>query len=372
MDTKIEDCNLAYIGSDEDKAAKLAAAKLDVDWEGCGQVEGVEIWRVENKRTEEGNPDFGIDTWPVGRYGEFYQGDSYIVLKTSKDAQGDFLWDIYFWIGSASSQDEYGVAAYKANELDDLLGTAPVQHREVEGYESKEFLDCFSGGIRYLTGGVDSGFRHVEADSGTVASPTRLFQVRKNAGSKARSYLVPLSSKSLNEGDAFVLDAGTIVYTWYGSECSPFEKSKAVELASAMVSSRHGQATLAEDVGDDDDFWQALGGKGDIAPAEAVSDSAVPQEHAPIMYMLEDDDSQLKVTQVESSKDNLNSSAVCMIDLGNECILWIGEYASKREQGQAMSMLGTYLKNFGRENNTRVSRVLEGQESRCSSWARAF
>jgi hypothetical protein len=129
---------------------------------------------------------------------------------------------------------------------------------------------------------------------------------------------------------------------------------------------------LVEDVGDDDAFWEILGGKGDIASAEAVTDSAVPEGHAPTMYMLEDEDSQLKVTQVEPSKDCLDSSAVCMIDLGNECLLWIGASASKREQSQAMSMLGTYLKNFGRQNNTRVSRVMEGQESRCSSWTKVF
>ncbi len=293
-------------------------------------------------------------------------------MKTSKDSDGAFFWDIYFWIGSTSSQDEYGVAAYKANELDDLLGAVPVQHRELEGYESREFLDCFAGGVRYLTGGVDSGFRDVDADSAMVKIPTRLFQVRKNAGTKARSYLVELSSNSLNDGDAFILDAGANVYTWYGSECSPFERNKAVELAAAMVDSRRGQANLVEDVGDDDAFWEILGGKGDIASAEAVTDSAVPEGHAPTMYMLEDEDSQLKVTQVEPSKDCLDSSAVCMIDLGNECLLWIGASASKREQSQAMSMLGTYLKNFGRQNNTRVSRVMEGQESRCSSWTKVF
>ena len=40
------------------------------------------------------------------------------VLLTTKDEESESLmWDVYFWIGSESSQDEYGVAAYKANEL---------------------------------------------------------------------------------------------------------------------------------------------------------------------------------------------------------------------------------------------------------------
>jgi len=347
-----------------------------MSWEGCGESVGIEIWRVENKRDDNGNPDFGIHAWPTEHYGEFFQGDSYIVLKTSQDDDdGALYYDIFFWIGSASSQDEYGVAAYKANELDDLLGDAPVQHRELEGYESTDFFNCFpSNGVKYLSGGMDSGFRQVQEGAAAVDMPTRLFQVRKNAGSKARSYLVDCGCQSLNEGDAFVLDTGATVYTWYGADCSPFEKNKALDVATTLVDSRTGQATLMADVDDDvEAFWEVLGGKSDIAPASAVQDDDMPEEHESRMYILSDEDSQLKVTQIdEPSKHALDSGVVCMIDIGSECILWIGGGASKREQSQAMTMLGTYLKSFGREHNTRVSRVMEGQESRCSSWSKAF
>lgn len=56
-------------------------------------------------------------------------------------------WFIAVWL-----QDEAGVAAYKTVELDDYLGGAPVQHREVEGHESKGFLNYFKskGGVRYM------------------------------------------------------------------------------------------------------------------------------------------------------------------------------------------------------------------------------
>jgi len=55
------------------------AAKLEVNWEGCGKEVGIEIWRVENKRDENGNPDFGINVWPKEHYGEFYQGNKNLV-----------------------------------------------------------------------------------------------------------------------------------------------------------------------------------------------------------------------------------------------------------------------------------------------------
>ena len=55
----------------------------------------------------------------------------------------ELLYDVHFWIGKESTQDEYATAAYKTVELDTLLDDKPVQHREVEGRESALFLTYF-------------------------------------------------------------------------------------------------------------------------------------------------------------------------------------------------------------------------------------
>jgi hypothetical protein len=44
---KLEDSNISNYGSKEHKDLKLAAAKSEKAWEGCGKKPGVETWRIE-------------------------------------------------------------------------------------------------------------------------------------------------------------------------------------------------------------------------------------------------------------------------------------------------------------------------------------
>mmetsp|Transcript_5752 Transcript_5752/g.10907 ORF Transcript_5752/g.10907 Transcript_5752/m.10907 type:complete len:375 (+) Transcript_5752:163-1287(+) len=364
MNTPIEESNLFLVGTEEDRKLKKAAAEVEVNWSGVGEEEGTLVWRIENVRDENDNPKFGINPWPKVKYGEFHEGDSYIVLRTEKDqTTGTFLYDIYFWIGSKSSQDEYGVAAYKAVELDDFLDDAPVLHREVQFCESEAFLKCFAGNIRYLVGGVDSGFRQVHDDLGDISMPTRLYLVRKT-GKFTRSTQVPLSCDSLNNSDAFLLDNGEVVYTWFGEHSSPFEKNKAAEVAHNLVLSRNGQCSLVEDCGEIEDFWNILGGKGIIKDSGHNVEFSSPNHQAAKMYCLSDADSFIKIEERTAVLENLESDDVFLVDTGDVIYVWIGKGSTLREQSQSMLLAQKHIHALGRDANTNVVRVLEGQEKR--------
>ena len=70
---------------------------------------------MENRRGQNDVAQFGIKRVPKEFYRQFYRGDSYIVMNTYAIEGGVLRWDIHFWIGSQSTADEYGVAAYKAS-----------------------------------------------------------------------------------------------------------------------------------------------------------------------------------------------------------------------------------------------------------------
>ena len=195
-----------------DHKVKAAAAQLEAAWDGMGQEPGTLVWRIEK---------FQVVAWPKDQYGQFHKGDSYLVLNTYKKGSSDALHhDIHMWIGSESSQDEYGTAAYKMVEADDYLGGVPVEHRQVQGHEDDSFLGYFDG-LQVLDGGVETGFRHVEPD---IENPV-LYRVK---GTKQKRTLtqVPLSKSSLNEGDSFILYGGKAnVWCWHGQNVSHYSVS---------------------------------------------------------------------------------------------------------------------------------------------------
>uniref|UniRef100_A0A674MV97 Gelsolin n=1 Tax=Takifugu rubripes TaxID=31033 RepID=A0A674MV97_TAKRU len=175
------------------------------------------VWRVEN---------FDLVPVPENLYGGFYSGDAYLILNTIKQRSGNLQYDLHFWLGDVCSQDESGSAAIFTVQMDDHLGGKPIQYREVQGHESKTFLGYFKSGIKYMKGGVASGFKHVVTNEVEVQ---RLLHVKGRRS--VRAFEVAVSWDSFNQGDCFILDLGNEIYQWFGSDSNRFEKYKATQVA---------------------------------------------------------------------------------------------------------------------------------------------
>uniref|UniRef100_A0A7S0HCD5 Gelsolin-like domain-containing protein n=1 Tax=Phaeocystis antarctica TaxID=33657 RepID=A0A7S0HCD5_9EUKA len=335
-----------------EKETRKGAAETEPAWEGAGQEPGLKIWRIEQ---------FEVKAWPEAEYGNFYEGDSYIVLQTTKDPESDKLnQDVFFWLGLDSSLDEQGTAAYKTVELDDLLDGAAVQHREVMMHESQEFNALFKQ-INYLKGGVASGFNHVEEG----AYVAKLLQVKK-VGRQTNLIEVVCQRESLNHGDAFILDAGASIYVWKGDSCSPFEAQMANMAAEALEATRNGKSTTTDDI--DGAFWEALGGEGDITSAEdAAAVLPVPVEVGEgVLFQLSDADGSLGMEEVgrgELSMSMLKPFDVFLCDTGPSILVWIGGEASPKESAAAMDTANKYLVQMQKPLTTEVTVLKDGHTS---------
>merc|ERR1712176_1351542 len=327
MAVKLEDSNMANYGSEEHKQMRKDAAQKEPAWNNVGAEKGLQIWRIEK---------FKVKHWPKDRYGEFYGGDSYIILHTMENDEGKKSYDVFFWLGSETSQDEAGTAAYKTVELDDYLGDEPVQYREVQANESKKFLNLFPK-VTILEGGVDSGFRNVKPKD----YKPRLLHV---SGFKkhVQVYQVGLSVDNLNNSDSFVLDCGLTVFQFNGSKSSAWEKRKANAIVDELQASRHGKVKTTliidglEDEGNKliDEFWAYFGGK-----PNAIKDC-----------------------EEEKKTPDYTLSLHHILDAGGSLFVWIGKGANKTEKREAMKYAVRYLTDQGRGNDVPIARVMEGKE----------
>lgn len=345
--------NIGGIGTDEDKALRQKAAASEGAFAGAGTSPGLEVWRVEALAPVR-QPPF------PNSHASFFAGDSYILLHTRRKLENPSAleWDLYFLLGSESSQDEKGAAAYFVVNLDDLLGTKPVQHREVQGQESDAFLGLFGGAVVYMDGGVASGFK-----SGTPeAYGPRLLRVKGANADTVRVSQVPMEAASLNAGDVFLLDAGELLVLYCGSESNPLEQRRGGELLGALKDERKaagervdGEAELAACA----PFWAAVNGGTPAAVAPAIADAVDVQ--APTgpakLFKLSDESGSVVIGQTAEGAPlpAPTPADVWVVTRGTEMFVAVGDGASSAERVYVVNRVDAIVEAVGLPPASRVT-----------------
>jgi hypothetical protein len=317
---------------------------------------GTQVWRIEKMDVVEQKAD---------TFGTFFSGDCYIILRTKEEKAGKSF-DLHYWLGEKCSQDEQGAVAYKAVELDDLLGGRPVQYRETQGHESPLFLSVFPNGVKYLDGGIASAFNHVDPS----AYKPRLLHLKGKR--HVRVQQVELATSSLNDGDVFILDCGLTLFQWNGKSANKYEKFKGLEMVTTIKDKeRGGKAKVVfMDSGkpnpDDKLFWETLGGKDGIKDEKSGGSDDEVKAHEAELVKISNASGELKIEPVAKGrleKTNLDTNDVFLVDTGTEVYCWIGKGANKEERKKGMEHAAEYLKTAGRPSWTPLTRVVEGSET---------
>ncbi|KAM9123109.1 villin-1 [Pangshura tecta] len=322
---------------------------------------GLQIWRIEKME---------MVPVPPKSYGNFYEGDCYVLLATHKTGNS-FRYDVHYWLGRESSQDEQGAAAIYTTQLDEHLGGVAVQHREAQGNESNVFKGHFKQGLIYKKGGVASGMKHVETNTYNVQ---RLLHVKGKKNVVAGE--VEMSWNSFNQGDVFLLDLGKIIIQWNGPESNRAERLKAMNLAKDIRDrERGGRAQVAVVDGEDEAstpglmkiLTHVLGNRREIKPA--IPDTVVDQKLKTILklYHVSDAEGNLVIQEVATrplTQDLLQHEDCYILDQGGLTIyVWKGRKSTKEEKQQAMNRALGFIKVKNYSPSTRVQTENDGAES---------
>ncbi|RDW79116.1 gelsolin family protein [Aspergillus mulundensis] len=380
----LKDSNVELINSSLDHRVKHASAATEPAWNNgaIGSQAGLFIWRIE---------DFEVIPWPKERYGEFYDGDSYIVLHSTKIENEDdkpLRHNIFFWLGSKTTQDEAGTAAYKTVELDEFLNGAATQHREVQGYPSEEFTALFRR-ITIRAGGVASGFTHVEEEM--PKEVTTLLRVFKSPGGGRGApiivYEVEPTWRSLDDDDVFVLDKGEKIWVWQGKNCSPMEKAMAAQVVSDMTLAKHVDVeVLSRHESRSRIVVDLLGGKDDegvdvtstFKAARPVSQAKRALESSDgdrprKLFRLSDASGELEFDLVKEGgkvrKSDFDGNDVFLYDVGSRLWVWQGLGASQREKALWIKVAQAYVRRIQSQESESdvysvpISKVVQDYES---------
>nr|XP_020501090.1 villin-like protein isoform X1 [Labrus bergylta] len=327
------------------------------------QKPGLQIWTINNMQ---------MVPVPAKGFGNFFEGDCYIVLYISQNKGSGRSADIHYWIGKASSQDEQGAAAIFVTQLDEHLGGSPVQHREVQDCESPRFRSYFKNGLIYKKGGVASGFQHVDPNTYNVL---RLLHVKGRKHVKASE--VEVSWNSFNNGDIFLLDMGKAIVQWNGPKSNRREKLKAVLLAQDIRDRERGgraQIGVVEGGNENDSpelmkVMMAVLGQRNGPLREAIADDQTDsvQSNMVRLYHVFESSGNLVVQEVATqplTQDLLHSSDCYILDQrGSSVMVWKGKQASNEERREALNRAVGYIKAKNYPSSTSVEVMTEGGES---------
>ena len=336
------------------KALEIDFKEDEPEFKGLLSIFGpfLKIWRVEKSE---------IKKWPESKYGLFYEGDSYIVLK--KNSRDDI--NAHVWIGNDSTPDETGMASFKLLQLDSYFNKKTNIYYESQGYESDLFLSYFQY-INILKGGINED----EEKEETQQYQPRLFHIR-SVGSNVKSKQVPINQKSIYTGDVYIFDLGLKLFNWRGNKSNGYEKFHGAVLAEKIKSKRNNKInviTIDEGINSKDNIEAQKEFDNYIKRYEQDYDAALEKmqginfdKNFRKLMRLTDKEGKFLFKEEEYTKNSLESMDTFVIDRGDAIVVWIGNKTSKNEKRFARYYAIRYLREMKRNPSLPTIVVTEGK-----------
>lgn len=331
---------------------------------------GLRVWRMER---------FVPKPVPVHLFGKFLTRETYMVLEIKEGEDGNKICTISYWLGSETTMDKSGGAAFRIGELAGFMHAMSrvneipckfAQRRYEEGEESDEFRAQFDaastpyGGFHVEQGGTMSEFNKVDQDFGKPS----LYMVAADDHTRE----LELDAESLNRKHAFLLDDGKTVWVWHGAHATYFDRFRAVELASKIANKERMGRSKVFQVEDDDaesknpsaEFWKHFGL---VRPPHHIRDEFVAYDMPKVrLWRTQNVDGKfdlLEITERPLSKAMLASKHCVIFDVFFTVYCWKGSRSSPLERAASELLSEKFLtETKDRPKWARIKHVLESAE----------
>ncbi|GJZ14254.1 ADF-H/gelsolin-like domain protein, partial [Tanacetum coccineum] len=314
----------------------------------------VEIWKIDNSQPV---------LLPESDYGRFHSSDSYIILKTAGKASA-YTYDIHFWLGKDTSQDEAVIAAGKAVELDAILGNRAIQYREPDSYESARFLSYFKPCIMPQERSVPTGDETPEEEENYE---TRLFTCQGKRVVRLKQ--VPFSRSTLNHDEIFILDTKDKIFQFNGANTNIQERSKALDIVQLLKEKRHdGTCNVAivddgklQSEGHSGEFWELFGGFAPIGKKVPSEDEIIPEKTPAKLYCIFG--GQFQEVVGELSKSSLRTDKCYILYCGSDLFVWVGRATRLDDKKASVRIVEEFIVTENVPKLTCVTRISQGHET---------
>ncbi|XP_028156958.1 gelsolin-like [Ostrinia furnacalis] len=324
----------------------------------AGASPGIEIWGIEAFEP------VAVDT---KMYGKFFNGDSYIILKTTGTGNSTLTYDAHFWLGSKTTQDKKGAAAILTVTLDDMLSGRAVHHREIQGHESSQFLGYFQPAIRYLEGGSESGFNQVEINAG---AEKRLLKL--SGCENMRIEEVPAEDTSLTKNHCFILENEHDIFVLMPEGAKATQRRKIISVANNLRDEYHnGRATIEiiDEFSSDEDwdlFFESLGSGSRDSMSDDDTSLTYTREDISAVFLyrvLFGDELDLISLSKPYQQSQLSSSEVYILDTPCSGVyVWLGNDVEAETKKNYNDIVQKYFGMKDYPDWVHVTRVAEGME----------
>ena len=305
--------------------------------------------------------------------GEFYSGDSYVVLYRYVWKNKD-CYLIYFWQGRAATVLNKGSSAALTMELDDRLKSTieaalSKEVRVVQGKEPRHFLTVFAG--RFIVhDGRDPRSSVQQQQQGQQAKRTHLYQISGNDEIDTHAVETSTATASaLSSSGVFLVADGAHGqgFVWEGRFANAAEKHCASTVAPHLAERLGVAFAPVREGAEPAAFWTALGCAGGRDAAHYPEQGATARA-ACRLFVCSVASGAFGVEELGPfSQDDLDPDDAVILDARDTVFVWIGARSHPAEQRLAMETAVAYGRyaaqhDAARPRHAPCLRVVQGAE----------